>query len=134
ELGYKPVGCLIAPGSDGSRAELPVLGTTLDIATVIRQHQIEDVIVAMPTLSHEQLIEIVSLCQGERVNIRVFPDLFQMLSSGLETVDLAGLPLLTIRDTAMRGWDIAIKRTMDVVGAAIGLVLFSPMMLVIAIL
>jgi exopolysaccharide biosynthesis polyprenyl glycosylphosphotransferase len=133
ELGYKPVGCLVAPGSDGSRAELPVLGTTLDIATVIRQQQIDDVIVAMPTLSHEQLIEIVSLCQGERVNIRVFPDLFQMLSSGLETVDLGGLPLLTIRDTAMRGWDIAIKRTMDVAGAGIGLVLLSPMMLVIAV-
>jgi exopolysaccharide biosynthesis polyprenyl glycosylphosphotransferase len=133
ELGYKPVGCLVAPGSDGSRAELPVLGTTHDIATAIRQHQIDDVIVAMPTLSHEQLIEIVSLCQGERVNIRVFPDLFQMLSSGVETVDLGGLPLLTIRDTAMRGWDIAIKRTMDVVGAGIGLVLLSPMMLVIAI-
>jgi exopolysaccharide biosynthesis polyprenyl glycosylphosphotransferase len=132
QLGYKPVGCLIAPGSDGSRAELPVLGTTLDIATVIRQHQIADVIVAMPTLSHEQMIDIVSLCQGERVNIRVFPDLFQMLSSGLETVDLAGLPLLTIRDTAMRGWDIAIKRTMDVVGAALGLVLLSPWMLLIA--
>jgi exopolysaccharide biosynthesis polyprenyl glycosylphosphotransferase len=132
QLGYKPVGCLIAPGSDGGRAELPVLGTTLDIATVIRQHQISDVIVAMPTLSHEQMIEIVSLCQGERVNIRVFPDLFQMLSSGVETVDLAGLPLLTIRDTAMRGPDIAIKRTMDVVGAAIGLVLLSPWMLLIA--
>ena len=86
----------------------------------------------MPTLSHEQMIEIVSLCQGERVNIRVFPDLFQMLSSGLETVDLAGLPLLTIRDTAMRGSDIAIKRTMDVVGAALGLVLLSIPMLVIA--
>jgi exopolysaccharide biosynthesis polyprenyl glycosylphosphotransferase len=133
ELGYKPVGCLIAPGSDGSRADLPVLGTIHDIATAIRQHQIDDVIVAMPTLSHEQLIEIVSLCQGERVNIRVFPDLFQMLSSGLETVDLGGLPLLTIRDTAMRGWDIAIKRTMDIVGAGFGLVLLSPMMLMIAI-
>jgi exopolysaccharide biosynthesis polyprenyl glycosylphosphotransferase len=132
ELGYKPVGCLIAPGSDGSRADLPVLGTIHDIAGVIPEHRIDDVIVAMPTLSHDQLIEIISLCQGQRVNIRVFPDLFQMLSSGLETVDLAGLPLLTIRDTAMRGWDVAVKRTMDVVGAAIGLVLLSPLMLMIA--
>jgi exopolysaccharide biosynthesis polyprenyl glycosylphosphotransferase len=134
ELGYKPVGCLIAPGSDGHLAELPVLGTTLDLAIAIREHRIDDVIVAMPTLSHEQLIEIISLCQGESVNIRVFPDLFQMLSSGLETVDLAGLPLLTIRDTALRGVDVAIKRTMDVVGAAVGIVLLSPVMLLVAIL
>lgn len=132
ELGYNPVGCLIAPGSDGRRAALPVLGTTHDIATVIRQHRVDDVIVAMPTLSHEQLVEIVSLCQGESVNIRVFPDLFQMLASGLETVDLGGLPLLTIRDTAMRGWDVVVKRGMDVVGAAIGLIVLSPLMLTIA--
>jgi exopolysaccharide biosynthesis polyprenyl glycosylphosphotransferase len=134
ELGYKPVGCLIGAGSDGSRAELPVLGTVPDVATVIRQYRIDDVIVAMPTLSHEQLVEIATLCQGESVNLRVLPDMFLMLSSGVETVDLAGLPLLTIRDTALRGWDIAVKRAMDIVGAAIGLVLLSVPMLVIAIL
>lgn len=134
ELGYKPVGCLVAPGSDGSRAELPVLGTVPDVASVIRQHRIDDVIVAMPTLSHEQLVEIVTLCQGESVNLRVLPDMFLMLSSGVETVDLAGLPLLTIRDTALRGWDIAVKRAMDLAGAAAGLVIFSIPMLAIAIL
>ena len=131
-LGYTPVGCLIAPGSDGSEAELPILGTINDIAQVIQKYRIDDVIVAMATLSRDQLVEVVSLCQGERVNIRVFPDLFQMLSSGVETVDLGGLPLLSIRDTALRGWNVVIKRAMDILGAGMGLVLLSLPMLMIA--
>jgi exopolysaccharide biosynthesis polyprenyl glycosylphosphotransferase len=133
-LGYQPVGCLVAPGSDGGGIDLPVLGTTLDLGQVIREHRIDDVIVAMPSLSHEQMVEIVSLCQGERVNIRVYPDLFQMLSSGVETLDLGGLPLLTIRDTALRGWNVVVKRTIDLVGAAVGLVMLSVPLLLIGVL
>ncbi len=134
EFGYKPVGCLIAPDSDGSQAELPVLGTTSEIAEVIRRYAIDDVIVATPTLSRDQLIETISLAQGEQVNIRIFPDLFQMLSSGLETVDLGGLPLLSVRDTALHGWNLVIKRTIDLAGALTALVLLSPLMLVIAVM
>ena len=133
-LGYQPVGCLVAPGSDGGEIDLPVLGTTLDLGRVIREQRVDDVIVAMPTLSHEQMVELVSLCQGERVNIRVYPDLFQMLSSGVETLDLGGLPLLTVRDTALRGWNVVVKRTIDLVGAAVGLVLLSPPLLLIGFL
>src|SRR5687768_2072748 len=133
-LGYQPAGVLVQAGSDGSHIDLPVLGTLADLSQVIRDHRIDDVIVAMPTLSHQQLVEIVSLCQGAGVNIRVFPDLFQMLSAGVETLDLGGLPLLNVRDTALRGWNVVVKRAMDVIGAALGLVLLSVPMLVIAVL
>jgi exopolysaccharide biosynthesis polyprenyl glycosylphosphotransferase len=133
-LGYQPIGCLVAPGADGGEIDLPVVGTTLDLGRVIREHRVDDVIVAMPGLSHEQMVEIVSLCQGARVNIRVYPDLFQMLSSGVETLDLGGLPLLTVRDTALRGWNVVVKRTIDLVGAAAGLVLLSLPLLVIGLL
>jgi exopolysaccharide biosynthesis polyprenyl glycosylphosphotransferase len=133
-LGYLPAGVLVQADSDGGSIDLPVLGTLGDLGQVIRDHSIDDVIVAMPTLSHQQLVEIVSLCQGAGVNIRVFPDLFQMLSAGVETLDLGGLPLLNVRDTALRGWNVVVKRAMDVIGAALGLVLLSVPMLVIAVL
>ncbi|MBM4418785.1 MAG: undecaprenyl-phosphate glucose phosphotransferase [Chloroflexi bacterium] len=132
--GYVPVGCLTEPGADGGSGLLPVLGTTMDLVEVIRTHRVDDVIVATSDLSHEQLVEIVSLCQAENVNIRVYPDLFQILSSGVETMDLGGLPLLTIRDTALRGWNIIIKRAMDLVGGALLVVLFSGPMLLIGLL
>ncbi|TAK21025.1 MAG: undecaprenyl-phosphate glucose phosphotransferase [Chloroflexota bacterium] len=133
-LGYRPVGCLIASEFERDAAPAPVLGSIADLAEVIPAHRVDEVIVAMPSLSHEQLVEIVSYCQGERVNIRVYPDLFQMLSAGVETLDLSGLPLLTIRDSALRGWNVIVKRAMDIVGSAAILIVLSLPMLVIALL
>lgn len=132
ELGYKPVGCLIDLTSDGSQAHLPILGTIQDLATVIRQYRINDVFVAMPSLSHAQLVEIVGLCQGANVNIRVYPDLFQIMTAGVTINDLGGLPLLTVRDIALKGWNVVLKRTVDIVGSGLGLLVLSPVILTIA--
>jgi exopolysaccharide biosynthesis polyprenyl glycosylphosphotransferase len=47
---------------------------------------------------------------------------------------LGGLPLLTVRDTVLRGWRLTLKRAMDVVGSAAALVVVSPIMLLVAFL
>jgi exopolysaccharide biosynthesis polyprenyl glycosylphosphotransferase len=48
--------------------------------------------------------------------------------------DLGGTPLLTVRDIAMRGWKLSLKRLMDIVGAVLGLIFLSPFMLLTALL
>jgi exopolysaccharide biosynthesis polyprenyl glycosylphosphotransferase len=48
--------------------------------------------------------------------------------------ELGGLPLLNMRDVALRGWKLTLKRGIDLVGSAIGLVLFSPFFFLFAIL
>jgi exopolysaccharide biosynthesis polyprenyl glycosylphosphotransferase len=131
-LGYKPVGCLVELASGNHHAQLPVLGTIQDLGTVIRQHQISDVIVAMPSLSHAQLVEIVGLCQGEQVNIRVYPDLFQIMTAGVTINELGGLPLLTVKDVALKGWNVVLKRAIDLLVGGVALVMLSPLLLVIA--
>jgi exopolysaccharide biosynthesis polyprenyl glycosylphosphotransferase len=68
------------------------------------------------------------------VGIRVFPDVFQFMASEVTIGDLGGLPLLTIRDVALQGWKLTVKRIMDVIISAIGLVLCSPFLLLTAIL
>jgi exopolysaccharide biosynthesis polyprenyl glycosylphosphotransferase len=66
--------------------------------------------------------------------IRVFPDVFQIMASEVSIGDLGGLPLLTVRNIALRGWKRVAKRSMDIVGAAIGLVIISPLMMLMAML
>ena len=48
--------------------------------------------------------------------------------------DLAGMPLLTVRDVALRGWHLALKRAVDIVGSALGLIFLSPLMMLAAVL
>ena len=56
------------------------------------------------------------------------------MASEVSIGDLGGLPLLTVRDMALRGWRLTVKRVVDLVGGAVGLVFLSPMMVLLAVL
>lgn len=136
KLGYQVVGIV-----DNGRAintqlfqNTPVLGVIADIPWIIDKYGIDEVIIGLPESSHQELVGIISLCEREKVGIRVFPDVFQIMASEVGIGDLGGLPLLTVRDVALRGWRLTLKRSMDLVFSAIGLVFFSPFMLLTALL
>jgi len=132
-LGYEVAG--FVNGEVGSVVMgAPVLGQTEDLPTLIENHDIEEVIIGLPEASHEEILNIVSLCERGRVGIRVFPDLFQIMASEVSIGDLGGLPLLTMRDVALRGWRLTLKRIMDVIIGSAALTLLSPLMMVTALL
>jgi exopolysaccharide biosynthesis polyprenyl glycosylphosphotransferase len=132
--GYRPIG-FVGESVDLSVVHgLPVLGTLDEIGPIVSHHQIDDVVVAIPTLSQQKLYDLVTQCANQKVNIKVFPDLFQFMTSGVNIGDLNGLPLISVKDVALRGWNLALKRGMDVVTSAVALVILSPVMLLIAIL
>lgn len=133
-LGYEVVGFIAVNGQDPSPVCTPVLGGAGDLAQVIAAQRVDEVIIALPEASHQEILALVSECERGRVVIRVFPDLFQIMASQVSIGDLGGLPLLTVRDIALRGWRRAAKRAMDVVGAAVGLVLLSPLLMLVALL
>ncbi len=133
ELGYRVVGFIDTNGHTKNVMGLPVLGRAADLPRVIDEHKVDEVIIALPEASHQEIVNLIALCEREKVSIRVFPDVFQIMASEISIGDLGGLPLLTVRDVAMRGWRLVAKRAMDLVGSIIGLILFSPIMLLTAI-
>ncbi len=131
-LGYKIVGFVDESCGQTDVMGVPVLGTTADLPQLIDAHAVDQVIIAMPERSHQELLEIIALCQRGRVEIKVFPDVFQIIASEMSIGDLNGLPLLTVRDIALRGWKLTLKRGMDIVGSALALIFLSPLMLLVA--
>jgi Undecaprenyl-phosphate glucose phosphotransferase len=113
---------------------LPVLGHIETLPRVIEEKDIEEVIIGLPEATHQELVGIISQCEREKVSIRVFPDVFQIMASEVTISDLAGLPLLTIRDVALRGWKLTLKRAVDVLVSSAFLIVASPVMLLTAIL
>lgn len=133
-LGYQVVGFV---GNDLPPSEelgAPLLGRTKELTSLIREHQVDEVIIALPEASHDEILPLISDARGERVTIKVFPDVFQIIASEVSVADLGGLPLLTVRDIALRGWKLTLKRGMDLVVGAVGLVLLSPFMLFLALI
>ena len=132
ELGYRVMGFLDEPDAPGSEPPAPILGRPADVARVVREHDIGEVLVALPSLAHQQIVELAGLCARERVNIKVFPDVFQIMANEVTTSELSGLPLVRIRDVALRGWNRTLKRATDLTLSAVLLVMLSPLLLFLA--
>jgi len=134
-IGYEVAGFVTVDGSD-EQAPLgaEILGGAGQLAPLIDQHDVDEVIIALPEATHQDILMLLSECERGQVTVKVFPDVFQIMAGPVGIGDLGGLPLVTVRDIALRGWRRVAKRMMDVVGAGIGLVVLSPVMLVVAIM
>ena len=134
-MGYEVAGFVAANGSD---REAPlgaeILGRAGELAPLIEEHDVDEVIIALPEATHQDILMLLSECERGQVTIKVFPDVFQIMASPVGIGDLGGLPLVTVRDIALRGWRRIAKRLMDIAGATIGLILLSPVMMLVAVL
>lgn len=133
-MGYKIAGVVTTNGQSDVALPAPILGHAGDLAQLIEQHQVEEVIIALPDASHQDILTLISECERGKATIKIFPDVFQIMAGQMDIGDLGGLPLLTLRDIALRGWRQGFKRTMDIAGAGAVLILVSPLMLLTAIL
>ncbi|MCS7282442.1 MAG: undecaprenyl-phosphate glucose phosphotransferase [Anaerolineae bacterium] len=133
-LGYQVVGAVEVDGYPSVALPAPVIGNARDLARLIEEHQVDEVIIALPEATHQEILSLIAECERGKATIKVFPDLFQIIAGPMSIGDLGGLPLLTIRDIALRGWRRTVKRLMDIVGATVGLIFLSPLMLLVAVL
>jgi len=134
ELGYNIVGVVDAQiKPKGHMMGIPMLGLFHDLPAIIDHFGIEQVIIALPDARRAELVELVTLCQRGRVDIKIYPDIFAHMAGDMNVDELVGTPLLTVRDIALRGWKLSLKRGMDVFGAFFGLVFLSPLMVFTAV-
>jgi exopolysaccharide biosynthesis polyprenyl glycosylphosphotransferase len=131
-LGYRIVGVINGMPGQTIRS-VPIIGTTGQLTDMIDAYEVDEVIIALPEASHRELVDLVSKCQRGKVSIKVYPDIFAYMAGGLTVDDLNGMPMLSVRDVALRGWKLSLKRGMDAIGSFIGLVLLSPLMVLTAI-
>ncbi|RMH00466.1 MAG: undecaprenyl-phosphate glucose phosphotransferase [Chloroflexi bacterium] len=132
QLGYDLIG-IVGDDDQNELLGIPVLGPPESLPELIDKYHIDEVIIAMPEKGHRETVRVISYCERGRVSIKTFPDIFQFITSQATIDDLGGLPLLSVRDFALRGYMLIFKRLMDIVGSAIGLVFLSPLMLLVAI-
>jgi exopolysaccharide biosynthesis polyprenyl glycosylphosphotransferase len=132
-LGYTVVGFVDGDTEAGQEIMgVPVLGGVDDLPDLIERHDVDEVIIGRPDLSHQEMLAIISRCESGQVGIKIFPDLFQIIATELSIGDLGGLPLLMVRDVALRGWRLTLKRGVDLVGSAAALVVLSPVLVLTA--
>jgi exopolysaccharide biosynthesis polyprenyl glycosylphosphotransferase len=133
DLGYRVVGFihdLEGPPVDFGRFK--VLGTMAELDSVIRTNRVGEVIVALPSHQHQQILRTVRVCERAGADFKLLPDLYELSLSRIDVDSIEGVPLIGLRRTLTTGWQQAIKRTIDMVGAGLVLLLGAPIWLLVA--
>ena len=96
------------------------------------QQYFDELVIADPGFSEQRVLEIVDRCHERGVRVRVAPSTSELLARRAEFVPGSAVPLFELRAPVFDGADFALKRVFDLGGAVIGLVILSPLLLLIA--
>jgi exopolysaccharide biosynthesis polyprenyl glycosylphosphotransferase len=134
--GLCPVGFLDSdPSSDfarGRRSDLPVLGSPDELDDVVRRTGATHVVISFARERDHDLIPIIRRCTALGVDVSLVPRLFESINDRLTSESVGPLPLYVTRATNPRSWEFALKHVIDRTVAALGLLLLSPLLAVIA--
>jgi exopolysaccharide biosynthesis polyprenyl glycosylphosphotransferase len=131
DLGYQLVG-LVDDESDQDIGRHVWLGRTSEIPSLVAEHHVDEVLIALPSESHQKVSQILLSCAEQQVSFRIAPDFYQLSLNQLDVVELNGIPLIGLREPSLRGSNLLLKRMIDIVVSATLLVLTAPVSLVVA--
>ncbi len=135
ELGYQIVGFVDnrAAGDHLGYRGLPLLGTIDEAAQIALRETIDHLYVALPPDQHLQMIELIEATSRECIDVKVVPDLLQVIALRARIEDLDGVPVINVNDVPLQGFNSLVKRGIDVaISTAALLLLTIPLALVAA--
>lgn len=134
QLGLTPIGFLDKDPlkDDGSGAVVPVLGASWDLAQVVRDHAVEQVIITFSTAPNDVLLRLVRRCEEMGVAVAVVPRLYEQTTTRLSVDHIGGLPLVSARPSDPRGVHYAVKYTLDRIVSAVLVLALAPVVVALA--
>ena len=112
-----------------------VIGRIDNLLVILPQNHLDEIAITLGLNEYYKLERIVGLCEKSGVHTKFIPDYYNFIPTRPFMEDLQGLPVIHIRHVPLTNLlNATMKRTMDLVGGMMALILFSPVMLVTAIL
>ena len=131
-IGAQFVGFINLNGIDNLlKDELPYLGHIDDVDQIIRDYEVEDVIIALESVEHDRLKTIISRFEGGGVKIMILPDMYDILSGTVEMSNIFGALLIHVNSEVMPVWQRTFKRTIDIVVSLLSIVILLPLFIVL---
>lgn len=123
--GHQVIGCLKVDGRDKRQiSAVRVLGYLEDFDSVLRAHQIDEVIFSLPRDFPVDLEVYLRKCEEVGVGFRIVPGLHEISSRGIRVEDLQGIPTLATYSGTASASGLLYKRILDLVAGLVGFVFF----------
>ena len=112
-----------------------VLGSIDNLPFILPENKLDEIAVTLALQDYDRLEEIVNLCEKSGVHTKFIPDYNSLIPGKPYTEDLGGLPVINIRYVPLSNTLNAVaKRAVDIFGSLCGLIVTSPLLLIVAIL
>lgn len=124
-----------SPTEETTYMERPILGNMDRFGEILQQTEADVAVLTASNLEHKQIVNLMSQCEKNLVQFQLVPDLFEILTTQFDVSHINGVPLVGLKDIPLtRLWNRFIKRSFDILGSLLGLVVTSPLFLLTAIL
>ncbi len=114
--------------------KIPYLGHAENLESILREHKIEEVIIALETTNHDRLRSIISRIEGRDVKIKISPDMYDILSGSVKMNNLFGALLFEVNSDEMPVGQKIMKRIIDIVVSIISIIVLIPLYIVLGII
>ncbi len=133
EKGYTIVGFLDdSPAKLGQAiSKIPVLDKTDNIRDVVQHYEVDEVFIAIPSLAHSRIMELVMKCEGLPVGFRIASDVFGVLAHNADIEFIEDFPVFDLKEEKENYTYDVTKRLMDITIAGVLIVLSIPLWFVI---
>ena len=111
---------------------LTLLGRTEDLRDIVRAYSVHRVVIAFSTDSHEETLDVIRAMQDLDVQVDIVPRMFEVLGTNAQLHTIQGIPLVGLPAPRLSSSSRFLKRSLDVVGATVGLALLAPLFAVVA--
>ena len=114
---------------------IKVIGRIANLMVILPENRLDEIAITLGLNEYYRLEEIVALCEKSGVHTKFIPDYNNIIPTKPYTEDILGLPVINIRHVPLSNtFNAMVKRLMDIVGSVFGIIVASPLMLLVCLL
>lgn len=110
---------------DGVKVE----DTVDKVIEIAEKYDAKELIIALEKHEEDTMMKVISMFDSKTMNIKIVPDLYEIISGQARTSQIYGFPLIDIMPQLMPEWEKKVKRLMDITVSLIILILSSPLII-----
>jgi exopolysaccharide biosynthesis polyprenyl glycosylphosphotransferase len=110
------------------------LESAQELSEIMSTVRAEEIMQSDPNLSKAEALRLYDFASEHHLVYKYVADLLEVKVLRTEVTDLVGVPIVEVKKTTLDGWGRILKRVLDIIGSSVLIILFSPLLLLVALM